>query len=192
MSSTMISNNATLAFVSTLRNKMNKHKFMLAYRGMISQETVKTLLNLTEKKLDSDHTEVGVKKKIFHVMMNCLETICKSTKEEQRFNSSIFMIGREEDSYVIYSGRVIEKNKGIALKEIIEEINKLSKEELKELYISNLISSKKGLDANKDISNTDLSLIDIAKKTGQKLAFDLEEINDESSFFSLQSKIINA
>ncbi|MEK6614869.1 MAG: DUF6272 family protein, partial [Bacteroidota bacterium] len=71
-----ISNNS-LMYVTELREKMQKHRYMLAYRGFFSQEITKALLASTEKKLLLEGADTVVKKKVFNVMVECLQNICK-------------------------------------------------------------------------------------------------------------------
>ena len=66
----------------------------------------------------------------------------------------------------------------------LDEINKLSKEELKDYYkavLNNGQMSAKG--------GGGLGMIDIARKTGQKLKYNFMPIDDMYSFFSLNIKI---
>src|SRR5690349_9047589 len=130
----------SLAFVSRLRAKMQKHNFMLSYQGLFSQDITKALLTITESKLDMEGTETGLKKKVFNVMVECLQNICKHKDQDISNKSALFMIGKTEDHYVIYSGNVIANKKVMWLKDKLLAINVMNKEDLKELYRS-LISS---------------------------------------------------
>jgi hypothetical protein len=68
---------AQIDFVENIHNYMNKQRFMLSYRGSISQSITKSILLMTEKKMDLEHEENSVKKKVFGVMVECLQNICK-------------------------------------------------------------------------------------------------------------------
>ena len=72
----------------------------------------------------------------------------------------------------------------LSLGQITNGINKLSKEELKEYYkavLNNGEMSMKG--------GGGLGMIDIARKTGEKLNFNFSPVDDKFSFFSLNIKI---
>lgn len=71
-----------------------------------------------------------------------------------------------------------------SFKQRLESINAMSPEDLKILYkeiLNNDRLSEKG--------GGGLGMIDIARKTGQKLNFNFAEINDKYSFFSLNIKV---
>ena len=70
------------------------------------------------------------------------------------------------------------------LKSRLEKINSLNEDELKAYYkevLNNGMMSDKG--------GGGLGMIDIARKSGQKLAFDFQKVDDEYSFYSLNINI---
>jgi hypothetical protein len=168
-------------YVTQLREKMQKHRFMLAYRGFFSQEITKALLAGTEKKLLLEGVDSTIKKKVFNVMVECLQNICK---HEDDLSSSLFMIGKLLDDYVLYSGNIIMQNKKQSLRNKLEAINSMNLDDLKELYksliTSNTLSEEGG---------AGLGLIDIAKKSGSKLDFHFEDMTNQDAYFSLRTVI---
>lgn len=175
-------NDSSLDYVYYIRNKMRIHNFMLAYRGAFSQEITKALLASTEKKLMLDGTGATIQKKVFYVMVECLQNICKHNDTDN--NPAIFMIGGEGDDYVIYSGNVILNDKIDGLRNKLVAINSMSRDELKDLYKSLMTSAEFS-----ESGGAGLGLIDIAKKSGSKLEFGFEKIDDRYAFFSLRTAI---
>src|SRR5215207_2354469 len=123
-----------LQFVGKIRDKMKKHSFMLSYRGYFSQDITRALLNVAERKLDLDGTERGVKKKVFNVMVECLQNICKHSDINPHEETGLFMIGKTGNDYVVYSGNMILNDKVDALRNKLLELNTLSLDEIKEMY----------------------------------------------------------
>ena len=176
-----------LRFVSDLRDRMKNHNFMLSYRGYFSQDITKALLQVTEKKLDHDGAENSVKKKVFNVMVECLQNITKHNDASKEADAdSLFMLGRTENSYVIYSGNVILEEKVHELRNKLLEINSMSVEEIKEVY-KMIIAGSSGFSEK---AGAGLGLIDIAKKSGSKLDFDFEPVNEKYAFFSLRTTVV--
>ena len=99
-------------------------------------------------------------------------------------NTVIFMVGKEEDTYVIYTGNYIKTESAGKLESRLERINSLNPEELKAHYkevLNNGMMSEKG--------GGGLGMIDIARKSGQKLGFKFLKVDDELSFYSLKIKV---
>ena len=176
--------NADLSYVDLVREKMKDHNFMFCYKGNFSQQIVKSILNIAERKLVIENVDVSIKKKVFHVMVECLQSICIRNKEKEFSRSSLIMIGKVNADYVVYSGNVVSNTNVQKLKESLDAINQLSKEELKKKHYE-LLSTV----AIEDLGDNSIGLIDIAKRSGNKLDFDFQKINEQNSYFVLKTSI---
>ena len=170
-------------------DKMERNNIMLSFKGDITSELLTSVLQIMESKLDNLQEEPKIKKKVYNVLVECLQNLYHhldevSTDQDEKIRSAIFMIGKIESQYNIITGNYIKNSSIEALKKRLEDINLLSKEELKEYYklvLSNGEMSSKG--------GGGLGMIDIARKTGQKLNFNFSPVDDKYSFFSLNIKI---
>ena len=131
----------------------------------------------------------SVQKKVFHVMVECLQNISKHAdnfgSEDFLFaGRGIFMVSKGEEEYNVTTGNVIENSKIDELSRILDQINSLDKEGLKMLYKNQM---KEGRLSEK--GGAGLGFIDIARKTGRKLEYHFLPIDNESHFFILTSTI---
>lgn len=177
------SNDELLAFVPNILDRMRSHKFMLAYRGFFSQEITKALVATTEKKLELEGTEFAIKKRVFNVMVECLQNICKH-KDEINGNTALFMIGRSGSDFIVYSGNVVATDKVTGLTNKLEAINSMEATDLKDFHKALIASGELSEDGG-----AGLGLIDIAKKSGSKFDFHFDRIDDSFSYFSLRTII---
>jgi hypothetical protein len=177
-----------MKYIYQLHKTMMQQKLILIYEGEFTQEITKSVLAMAERNMDSVGEESSIKRKVFNVMVECLQNICKHaddlTEDSAMRNSAIFMIGKQENEYFITTGNAISQDKVFPLNEKLMQINSLDKEGLKELYkqiIKNGDLSEKG--------GAGLGFVDMARKSGQKLEYDFEPMNERISFFSLTTKI---
>lgn len=170
------------------KEKTSNHKFIFSYRGKISHSIVKNLLSMAEKKIDSLNEQASVKRKIFGVMVNCLQTICAEDKHTENNEESIFLISKSEKEFTVFTGRYFNEIIAKKLTDVIEKINLLSRDSLIDLHKEKLIE----LDTLKEEYNIDetiLSLIDISKKSNRGINYLVKPISENNYFFSIQVKI---
>lgn len=177
-----------MKYVYDLHNTMLQRNLILVYEGEFTQEITKSVLAMAERNMDSMGEESNIKRKVFNVMVECLQNICKHADEydpsSHLSNKAIFMIGKHEGEYVITTGNPIMNQKVDLLNDKLEQINSLDKEGLKALY--------KDIIKNGDLSDkggAGLGFVDMARKSGQKLEFAFEPMTDQWSFFSLKTTI---
>ncbi len=177
-----------MEYVFDLHNLMVKKQLILVYEGEFTQEITKSVLSMAERNLESVGEEEGIKRKVFNVMVECLQNICKHTDQYLDLNNgketAVFIIGKESSEYSIISGNAIENQNIAQLEEKLKLINSLDKDGLKALYkeiISNTELSEKG--------GAGLGFVDMARKSGHKLEFSFHPIDEEYSFFALKVKI---
>ncbi|MBX2840573.1 MAG: SiaB family protein kinase [Flammeovirgaceae bacterium] len=177
-----------MKYIYDLHKTMLTKNLILVYEGEFTQEITKSVLAMAERNMDSFGEESGIKRKVFNVMVECLQNICKHSEsfnvEVYGKNNAIFMIGKQEDEYFITSGNAILAENVDSMAEKLTNINKLDKDGLKSLYkeiIRNGSLSEKG--------GAGLGFVDMARKSGKKLVFDFEPINQELAFFSLKTTI---
>ncbi len=173
-------------YIFDLHRQMVTQRLILVYEGEFTQEITKSVLAMAERNMDSVGEESGLKRKVFNVMVECLQNIVKHADEFSHDirNSAIFMIGKEEDGYLIASGNPIAPSKTDGLRNVLERINSLDKEGLKSLYKDILRNGELS-----DKGGAGLGFVDMARKSGNKLDYSFHAIDEETSFFMLTTRI---
>lgn len=175
-----------MKYIYDLHRIMIQEDLILVYEGEFTQEITKSVLSMTERNMESMGEESSIKRKVFNVMVECLQNICKHAEEaiEDAPNSAIFIVGKRDEEYVITSGNPIRNDKIALLSAKLDQINGLDKEGLKNLYkeiIRNTELSEKG--------GAGLGFVDMARKSGQKLEYNFHPVTEKTSFFSLQTRV---
>ena len=177
-----------MKYIYELHKTMLAKNLILVYEGEFTQEITKSVLAMAERNMDSMGEESSIKRKVFNVMVECLQNIVKHGEDYNPMNekkqTAIFMIGKMDNEYVITSGNPVTHAIAEQLKEKLDKINGLDKEGLKALY-KDII---KGTEIS-DKGGAGLGFVDMARKSGRKLEYDFHEMNDEHSFFSLKTTI---
>lgn len=178
-----------LEFVYEFYKSMKAHEITLVYEGEITHQITKAFTSLTESNMAKEDEPGTVQRKVFHVMVECLQNISKHADD---FTSSdflfsgrgIFLVSKGDDEYSVTTGNAVDNDRIEELTEMLENINKMNKEELKTLYKRQM---KEGRLSDK--GGAGLGFIDIKRKTGRDLEYHFLPISDDTSFFLLTSTI---
>jgi len=175
-----------MKYIEELFKEMNKRKLIITYHGEFTQDITKSVLSMAERNLESRGEASTVKRKVFNVMVECLQNIVKhSYKGENIFDKAIFIIGQIDEAYEITTGNFIENSEIESLTKKIEEVNNLDKHGLKTLY-KEIIKDKSGLSER---GGAGLGLVDMARKSGHQIEYSFNNYDTQHSFFSLKTKI---
>jgi hypothetical protein len=175
-----------LDFAYQMYKSMKTNEINLVYEGEVTQEITKTFTSLTEKSLAKNEESNMVQRKVFHVMVECLQNISKHADSigDEVERRGIVMVSHGEESYNIITGNMIKKEKIPELEKSLQTVNSLNKEDLSSLYKQQMREGRIS-----DKGGAGLGLIDIAKKTGSKLTYQFKSLTDDVSFFILTTTI---
>lgn len=185
MSDLLKSKSIDMKFVFDFHQEMLAQNLILVYEGDFTQDITNTVLSMTRKNLETDGEENTIKKKVFNIMVECLQNIAKhASNSDSDTRSAIFMIGKIDGDYIITTGNAIQKEAADALEKKLDHINELDKDGLKALYKETRLNS-----ALSDKGGAGLGFIDIARKSGNKLKYNFKFEKGDAGFFSFQTRI---
>lgn len=168
-----------------LYKTIESKEVIFSFQGHISEQLLVSVLEVMEKNFTELESETKIKKKVINVLVECIQNLYHHKKDlENEISPVILLVVKKDDGFYIQTGNYIEHEKSSALKSRIDTINSLSKEELKNYYQNELNQS-----TFSEKGTAGLGLIDIARKSGNKLEYEFLDIDEEFSFFSLNVKI---
>lgn len=166
---------------------MEGNELLLMYRDTIDQNATENLLAIAEVKMNVNGNKKKLKRKLFNILIECLQNVVKHSDalhiEEYR-KASLFILGRNEETYFVVCGNVIRNDRVAPLKNKIDAVNKLNEKQLKDQYgkiiTENELSEKGG---------AGLGLIEMCRKSGHKIEYSFKLLDKEYSYFTLKLKI---
>ncbi len=166
---------------------MQKNNILLLFKGTFSSDLLTSLLEVTEQRLERMKEKPKIRKRVFNVLVECLQNVYLHMDKNKEFDGNAMLIlGKKEENYFIVTGNQVLKNKANKLKEKLDDLNNLSSEELRDLYTEVLMEEDMS-----DEGGAGLGLIDIIRKSKNKVQYKFDNINNDQCFFSLKVNIAN-
>ncbi|GAB4378252.1 MAG: SiaB family protein kinase [Salibacteraceae bacterium] len=175
-------------FESTMRSGEVVHSF----EGEINADVLNSILKDVESYLDRDEENFKKTRKVYNVLVETLQNLYHHT--EKANGSTLpngdsqrkvkFALVKTEGDYHILAANYILADKAPTLKNRIDKINGLDKEGLRELYKEVLDNGQYSVHGGGG-----LGMIDIARKSGNKLDYEFTPVGDGYELFVLKIKV---
>jgi hypothetical protein len=173
--------------VAQLERLMAENNVYLIWSGHLSSDVEKEVLSFTETKLTEDDMDSKQRRKVFSILIESLENVAKYSPgkgEEEIFGMPVALIRLTGHDYLVTTGNLIENSNIAALKEKLDQINSCDRDALKELFKQALLAQ----DLNSE-STGNMGLIEMARKSGNRLEYQFDKINDRYSYYMLTIKV---
>ncbi|MFW6222337.1 MAG: SiaB family protein kinase [Bacteroidota bacterium] len=161
---------------------------LMTFKGSVSSGLINEVLEDVESKLLDANEAVRVRKKVYNVMVESLQNLYHHVDDlpddlgpEIDHKFGLLVISKLPEGYKITTGNFINSHKIKHLKDKIDKINSLTPEELKDMY--KFILNHQKLSAK---GGGGLGLVDISRKTGNKLHYRFIPVNNDYYFFVLE------
>jgi len=168
---------------------MQSNGIIMSYKGAASGDLLNSIIAITQAKLIEVEHKSPVRKRLFSILVEILQNIQKhydhiAAEDVKDDDAIVFVLAKVEGVYSVLTGNYIPKNEVNALKMRIDEVNTMSSDELKEKYRKTLDEGEMTIKGG-----AGLGIIDIARKSGNKLEYDFRQVSEKYCFFSLSVKV---
>lgn len=176
----------TLSEIYGINEKFIDDNIVVAYKGEFTIEIVNALLSVTKKLLHQQIDDLVIKKRIYNVLVECVENIYNYAhlKQHSTTQSSVVVVGKKLNGFYITGGNLIPTQDIELIQKKLAKIKHLKKEALKDEYRKVLLEN-----INNENKGASLGLIDMALKSNNLINYHFKMIDVEVSLFIIEIKI---
>lgn len=179
--------------IRDMYDSLERQRVMLSFKGGLTPDLVTALLGMIEQKMDIIETDPKTRKRVFNVVMECLQNLYHHNANLKLGNGEtlhpndphgVVMIAHYEEGYSVLTGNFIAGNDVERMKGHLDKINALEPDGLREFYKETLSNGKFS-----PSGGGGLGMIDIARKSGGKLEYGFVPYDANNTFFSLNVNV---
>jgi len=169
--------------------KIKDDSLSFLYNGYMSDDFTLRIINLSEKNIEKLSESRSLKNKVSFLIAESFQNIVRhgdtSDSEDTGYSKpGIFVFRILDHSYVISSVNLVINSNIDKIEKKLQQVNSLDNDQLKALYID--VMEHEQLSAK---GGAGLGLIEMARKSGNKLEYDFEKVNEKYSNFYLQMRV---
>ncbi len=164
-------------------NNSKKNNIILYFKGAVSQEILVEIGLMIRKKFSVEKQI----KKIFGVFIELAQNIMHysaeieySHRDDKNVGVGIILFSETKSNFQIISGNQISNENKSSIAGKLDKINSLNLEELKEFYHKQI-----RVEPEDESKGAGLGFIDMARKSRNKIKYNITEIDEENSFLEL-------
>lgn len=179
--------------VYDLYDRLEKGRVMLSFKGNLTTDLITALLGVVERKMEVIETDAKTRKRVFNVVMECLQNLYHHNSSMGKaiagqgtddVRHGVVMIVQTQKGHSVLTGNLMRGIEVDSLKQRLDRINALDADQLRGLYKETLNDGQFGA-----AGGGGLGIIDIARKSGQKLEYGFVPNTEGNAFFSLNVNV---
>jgi hypothetical protein len=160
-----------------------ENNILVTFKGDFNQDLVNAILLITENESGSVDSSALARTRVFSIMVECMQNIRKysaASQGSEDLKPGIILVSMKDGIYRVMTGNPVENSRIPSLKEKLEKVQNMNKEDLKALHKSVLSTTNLS-----EKSGAGLGLISIARKA-DRLDYNFRKLDENVSFYSLE------
>lgn len=172
------------------KKMLDEQGVIFSYSGVVSETILFGLGDTVKQKMQVDEADSTTIKKVFSIFVEQFQNIIRYSAEKsggerkdgREMSSGVISVGRDQGQFFVVGGNLVHNRDLPRLRERLEYLTSLDKEELKAYYKKKLREESE--EASKGAS---IGLIEIARRAAGPILFDFKAVNDNYTFFCLKA-----
>lgn len=167
----------------------------IIYSGPIWADGVEGIGGTLRKRLELDALPLSASQSVFSVFVEQMNNMLMYSTEKQCFSSAdqmsfgvstgVFILGAQDKKYFLQSGNVMETKNVDLVRQRIDYLNTLDKQEMRKYYKEQMKQENK----NPGSKGAGLGLIEIARRASSKIQYEFIPMQEDQTFFAMYVEI---
>ena len=180
-----------ITFANSIFKSLQDDNLAFMYSGVVSDNITHKIIELTQSNIDSGGNFIRFKNKISFLMAECYQNVARHSKysvdnADPLDLKGAFYVRSFANTFHIGSVNAIKTENIESIREKLNQVNSLSAEDLRLLQKQVLRKGKLS-----ERGGAGLGIIEMARRTGEKILYEFTPMHDGLSLFFIQLNIHN-
>jgi hypothetical protein len=170
-----------------LYENLNGKNVVLNYVGLFNFNISNNLLIMFKKHVNQFNIKLVSKKKLYNIMVEALDNVCKHNAPPTTEHSALgmFFLEHTAGTFTLTTGNLMLSTNVDSVQAKLELTNRLDAEALKQNYKDSIVNG-----TISEQGTAGIGFFDICMKSGNKLEYSFNKVDDIHHFFTLKIKIL--
>jgi len=157
--------------------RMLEENIIMIQKGDFSKNAISPILEILKKNLPDFFDQSHSKHEVYHVLVELLQNIARNGIEQDGKKDGIFIVKKDVNFFKIIVGNYVIERQKDNLEKQFAVLNKMSKKEIKKLYLNFLENAPPDLQ---------IEMIDIARRSRELIQYNFRNIDSGKYFFTIE------
>jgi hypothetical protein len=167
------------------------NQIYIIYNGPVWSEKLESFAEILQRQFDFDKLPLNVSQSVFSVFVEQMnnmilysaekELIHQPDNKDMEVAKGTFIMGAHDKTYYIQSGNIIKNSNVELLKNRIDYLNTLDKQELRQYYKQQMHEE----DDNPESKGGGIGLIEIARRASSRIDYEITPLENDLSYFAM-------
>ncbi len=171
---------------------MNQRGIIFSFSGPISQEVIEGIGGTLKHKMEIEDTDLNTSQKVFSIFIEQMQNIVNYSadrvipdeRQEGEIRMGVLIVGKENGKYYVLCGNKIKTEAEESIREQLDLVARLDKDELKKLYRERRKKTSEG-----NVKGSGLGFIEMARKATRPIEFDISPVDSDFVFLTIKAII---
>ncbi len=183
-----------LADLYDFKAGLNRQNVIFCFFGPISQVLIAEIGDILKKKMMLGEASKSVGSRVFSILVEQVQNIIRYSDEKYPVDNSVYevdqlsvgiiAVGLEGAYCTVISGNRVENGKTGELRNKLEKLLGMNKDELKAYY-----KEQRRIGPGEGSKGAGLGLIEMARKSAEPLMFNIRRVDEKYSFFTIKALV---
>jgi len=160
---------------------LEDNNISIIYSGPLWADGIEGLAEFLQRRLDKDDMTLTASQSVFSVFVEQMNNMLMYSVETEEVPKGVFLMGKHDNTYFLQTGNYMKTSSVGLLKDRIDHLNTLDKQELRQFYKE----QRRMENDNVESKGGGIGLIEVARRATSRIDYEFTPCGEGTTYFSI-------